>query len=426
LTEQRIKGWLTESYDYQRPSRGQVREGVIIKIDERGVVVDIGLKRDGFVPDADVERLGQQAVSQLEPGQEVEARIVRPEDREGNIVLSMYQARLRKDWARAHEMLEQGTVSRGEVIDCNKGGLVLKFGGLRGFVPGSHLWASGRRHASRRERKQLFEGYVGQELPIKVIEVNRDKRRLILSERLARRKLRKQQLERLLDELVEGEVVEGTVRHLCDFGAFVDLGGADGLIHISELAWRYVRHPSEVVQAGDEIKAYVLHLDHKRKRIGLSLKRLEPYPWNLVDLNYSEGQLVSGAVTGVTDFGAFVALETGVEGLVHVSELTDPQPEHPRAVLQPGDELVLRILRIDTFRHRIGLSLKQVSESERKRWLAQQTLDQSAERAERGEQRGPLVSTSSSDNGKESPNNREAMAEAMSAERHNARRLADH
>jgi small subunit ribosomal protein S1 len=200
LTEQRIKGWLTESYDYERPSRGQVREGVIIQIDERGVIVDIGVKRDGFVPDEDIERLGQSAVSQLEPGQEVEARIVRPEDREGNVVLSMYQARLGKDWARADEILESGEVWRGEVIDYNKGGLVVRFGGLRGFVPGSHLWASRRGKASARERQQLFEGYVGQELPFKVIEVNRNKRRMILSERLARRELRKQQLERILDE----------------------------------------------------------------------------------------------------------------------------------------------------------------------------------------------------------------------------------
>jgi small subunit ribosomal protein S1 len=384
---------------------------VIIQIDERGVIVDIGLKRDGLVPEADIERLGQSAASKLEPGQEVEARIVRPEDREGNIVLSMYQARLGKDWARAGEMLESGEVWRGEVIDCNKGGLVVKFGGLRGFVPGSHLWASRRGKASARERRQLFEGYVGQELPLKLIEVNRNKRRLVLSERLARRKLRKRQLERLLNELMEGEVVKGTVRNLRDFGAFVDLGGADGLIHISELAWQYVQHPSEVVQVGDEVKVYVLRLDHKRKRIALSLKRLEPYPWDLVDTSYSEGQLVLGRVTGVVDFGAFVALEIGVEGLVHISELADPAPAHPSAIVRRGDELVLRILRIDSFRHRIGLSLKQVSAAEREGWLAEQTPDQSAERDEQG---GLLVSASSSDNGKDSSKKIEMVEGSMS------------
>lgn len=416
MTEKRIKGWLTESYDYERPSRGQVRAGVIIKIDEEGVIVDIGMKRDGFVPDEDIERLGQSALSQLEPGQEVEARIVRPEDREGNIVLSMYQARLRKDWARADEMLESGQVWRGEVVDCNKGGLVVEFGGLRGFVPGSHLWASGRRKSSARERKELFEGYVGQELPFKVIEANRNNRRLILSERLARRQLRKRQLERLLDELIEGEVVQGTVRKLCDFGAFVDLGGADGLIHVSELAWRFIRHPSEVLQVGDEVRVYVLRLDYKRKRMALSLKRLEPYPWNLVETSYSEGQLVSGTVTGVTNFGAFVGLDTGVEGLVHASELADPPPEDPRTVLKRGDELVVRILHIDTHRHRIGLSLKEVSTAERERWLAEQAPDQSVEHEE---QEVPPVSASSSDNANDASRSIEVI-EAISGASENA------
>jgi small subunit ribosomal protein S1 len=203
-------------------------------------------------------------------------------------------------------------------------------------------------------------------------------------------------MDRFLDELVEGEVIQGTVRHLCDFGAFVDLGGADGLIHISELAWRYVRHPREVVQVGDEVKAYVLKLDHKRRRIGLSLKRLEPYPWNLVDANYSEGQLVSGTVSGLADFGAFVALEVGVEGLAHVSELADPPPSDPRSMLEPGDELVLRILHIDTFRHRIGLSLKQVSDAERAEFLSQNLPHQTAESDEQGASVG---SAPASDNG---------------------------
>ncbi len=400
MTEQTIRGWLTESYDYERPRRGQVREGVIIKVDERGIMVDVGLKRDGFVPDADVERLAQTTVAQLEPGREVEARIVRPEDRDGNIVLSIYQARLKKDWERASEMLESGEIWHGEVIEFNKGGLLVEFGRLQGFIPGSHLWAPGRRRSSTHKRKQLFKEYVGQELPCKVIEVNRDRRRLILSERLARRQIRKQNRERLLSELVEGQVVQGTVRRLCEFGAFVDLGGADGLIHISELAWRYVQHPKEVLQLGDEIKVYILKLDHKRNRIALSLKRLQPYPWDLVDTNYSEGQLVSGTVTGVKDFGAFVALDAGVEGLVHVSELADPPPEDPRTVLQPDDELVLRILHIDTFRHRIALSLKQVSAEERDKWSAQRTLHQASELDEG--QGIPSVSVRSSDNGKDS------------------------
>jgi small subunit ribosomal protein S1 len=400
LTEQTIKEWLTESYDYERPRRGQVREGVIVGSDDRGIIVDLGLKRDGLVPEADIERLGQEIISDLQPGREVEARIVRPEDRDGNIVLSMYQARLKKDWDRAHELLESGEVWQGEVIDYNKGGLIVYLGRLRGFVPGSHLWARRRGHGPRHRREQWFQEYIGQELSLKVIEVDRNKRRLVLSERLARKQIMRQKRERLLNELIEGEVVQGTVQRLCDFGAFVDVGGADGLVHISELAWRHVQHPSEVLQVGEDVTVYVLKLDHKRKRIGLSLKRLQPHPWNLVDADYSEGQLVSGTVTGIKDFGAFVALEAGVEGLVHISELADPPPEDPRAILQRGDELVVRILHIDTFRHRIGLSLKAVSAQEREKWLARQSPDQAEEPVEG--QGTPAASASLSDNGKDS------------------------
>lgn len=418
MAEQRIKGWLTETYDYRRPIRGQVREGMILKVGERGITVDVGLKRDGFVPEADIERLGQEQVSQLEPGQEVEARIMRLEDRNGNLVLSLYQARLKKDWARAHEMLESGDVWQGKVIEFNKGGLVVEFGRLRGFVPGSHLWAPGRRRFPRDERKQLFEEYVGREIPLKVIEVDRDKRRLVLSERLAWRQMREQRTERLLNELLEGQVVQGTVRHLADFGAFVDLGGADGLIHNSELAWQHVQHSSEVVQVGDEVKVYVLRLDYKRKRIALSLKRLQPNPWDLVDTRYKEGQLVLGTVTGVTKFGAFAALDTGVEGLVHISELADPPPRDPRAIVKRGDELVLRILRIDSFEHRIALSLKQVSAEEREKWLAQQALDQAPEPDDA--RQVSLTSASSSDNGKASPRWDDTAEEVTSGGPHRA------
>jgi small subunit ribosomal protein S1 len=374
LTEQ-IQ-WLTEEYDYERPKRGQVREGVIVKIEQDGITVDVGLKRDGFVPDTDLERFDEDITSELEAGQSVEARVVRPAQREDQIILSMYQARLRRDWRRADELLDSGEIIRSEVIDFNKGGLIVKFGGLRGFVPGSHLWDRGRRHSSREEREELFAEYVGQELPLKVIEVNRDKRRLVLSERRARREKRKRRREDLLEELMEGQVVEGIVRRLAKFGAFVDLGGADGLVHVSELAWQYVDHPSEVLDVGDKVKVYILKLDHERNRIALSLKRLQPHPWELVDQTYSEGQIVSGKVTGVADFGAFVSLDVGVEGLVHISELGEPAPQRPEDVVKPGDELVLRILEIDSYRHRIGLSLKEVTQEQREAWLAQQAASE--------------------------------------------------
>jgi len=379
LAEDVVESWLTEEYVYKNPRRGDIRGGKILKIDERGVVVDLGLKRDGFIPRTDIELLGEETPASLEPGQEVKARVARLEDAEGNLLLSMYQARFEKDWDRARELLESGDIWHGEVVDYNGGGLLVQFEHLRGFVPGSHLWKKIGKNVSPDQREASFEAYVGKEMQLKVIEVNRDRRRLVLSERLAQQHLRQHNRERLMNELVEGQVVQGIVSGLRPFGAFVDLGGADGLIHISELAWRRVRHPDEVLQVGDGIDVYVLRLDQERKRIGLSLKQLRPSPWTLVDETYTIDQLVSGTVTNVVDFGAFVALDLGVEGLVHADDLADSPPSHSRETVQRGDELVLRILRIDSFRERIGLSLKQVSEQERSEWLAQQVEDQTAQ-----------------------------------------------
>jgi small subunit ribosomal protein S1 len=378
LAQDVMERMLTEEYDYERPRRGDIRAGEILKVDERGIVLDLGLKRDGFIPRTDVELLGEETSSSLEPGQEIKARVVRLEDAEGNLLLSMYQARFEKDWAKAQELLESGEVWCGEVIDHNRGGLLVQFRNLRGFVPASHLETWTRRRLSPEQREAELKTYIGQELTLKVIEVTRNRRRLILSERLARKQLRQQHMERLLNELVEGQVVRGKVRSLRPFGAFVDLGGAAGLIHISELTWRRVRHPSEVLQVDDEIDVYVLRLDHERQRISLSLKRLQPNPWTLVDETYTLDQLVSGTVTNVVDFGAFVALDLGVEGLVHVSELADSPPSNPRELVRRDDEVVLRILRIDSFRERIALSLKEVSEQERDDWLARRADDQTA------------------------------------------------
>jgi len=380
--EHPVEGWLSEPYDYQRPRRGQIRKGVILRLEEQGVTIDVGLKRDGFVPQSDIERLGRTAASQLEVGQEVLTRIVRPRDRDGNLILSLYQARLEKDWMKAKELLESGQVWQGQVTGSNRGGLLVEFNRIRGFIPASHLWALNNRRLSSEQRQIRLKTYVGQELSLKVIEVDRDRHRMILSERLARRQLRQQSMERLLNELLEGKVVQGTVSQLCDFGAFVDVGGADGLVHLSELAWQRIRHPSEVLQVGDEIEVYVLNLDHKRKRISLSLKRLQPSPWDLIDETYVEGQLVSGVVTNVVDFGAFVVLDIGVEGLVHASELADPPPPNPREMVRRGEELVLRILRIDSSRRRIGLSLKRVSAQEREELLARQADSQATQAEE--------------------------------------------
>jgi small subunit ribosomal protein S1 len=361
-----LEKWLTETYAYERPRRGETRTGVLLELDDRhGAIVDVGLKHDGLVPAEDIGRLNEEEFAKLQPGQEVEARVVRPKDQEDRLILSLHQVSADKDWARAEELHDQQEIYRGEVVGYNRGGVLVQFGHLQGFVPRSHL-----------DSRQGLKEIIGQEIPLMVLEVDHDQHNLVFSERLAIQQLRHQNQARLMDELAAGQVCRGTVRHLTNFGAFIDLGGADGLVHISELAWEHVNHPREVLQVGDEIDVEVIDLDHDRERISLSLKRLQPNPWDQVQMIYTAGQLVSGTVTKVVDFGAFVLLEVGVEGLLHVSEIADPTPDHPREFLQQGDELVLRILKIEPARQRISLSLKDVTEQERQLWLQREQLEE--------------------------------------------------
>lgn len=356
--------WFSEAYDYVPPRRGQIREGIILENEEYGLTIDVGLKRDGFVPRTDLDRLTEEKQAELEPGRTVEARVVRPEDRDGNLILSISQVQMDEDWQKATELKESGEIWTGKVFRFNSGGLLVHFGQLRGFIPASHLAQRNRRFlfGSSADRRATLESYVGQEIPLKVIDVHRGERRLILSERLAREQLKEETMARLLSELEEGQICQGQVTQLCKFGAFVDLGGAEGLIHISELAWWRVQKPGDVVQVDEELEVYVLELDHKRQQINLSLRRARPNPWDTVEETYQVGQLVQGKVTNVVDFGAFVVLESGIEGLVHVSELGDGSPEE---VTRIGEELILRIIEIDAFRQRMGLSLKRVGEEER-------------------------------------------------------------
>jgi small subunit ribosomal protein S1 len=373
-----------EDWDYQRPKRGQVRSGVILAIEDQEIIVDVGVKRDGIVPFADMQRMGPEALAELSVGDEVPVYILRPEDRDGNLLVSLYLARQEKAWQRAQEMADSGQVWEGQVIGYNKGGVVVPVGEIRGFVPASQV-PGFPRGLDQEERLERLATLVGENLMLKVIEINRRKRRLILSASAAQRQWRKQHRERLLDELREGEVRRGRVSSLCSFGAFVDLGGADGLIHLSELSWRRVRHPREAVSFGDEVEVYVLRLDAERKRIGLSLKRLQPEPWALVEDRYELGQLIEGVVTNVVDFGAFAEIEEGIEGLIHISELTDGSISHAREVVKRGDLLLLRIIRIDARRKRLGLSLKRVLESEWAEWAARLAIEDRGEPGAQGE-----------------------------------------
>lgn len=347
------------SYDYQLPQRGDIREGVIVSIEPNEIVVDIGVKRDGIVPPRDLEMLGAEEVAKLNVGDQVPVFVLKPEDAQGNMIVSINIARKQQNWLHAEEMQQSGEIFEAQVVDCNKGGLLVPFGNLRGFIPASQL-SNMPRGLSQEQKMERLKSFIGQNLHLKVIEVDRRRRRLILSERAAQRQLRRQLKEKLLQELTEGEVRHGVVSGLADFGAFVDLGGADGLIHVSELSWDRVSHPREVLEVGQEVDVYILRLDHEHKRIGLSLKRLQPDPWHLVDEKYEIDQLVRGVITNIVDFGAFARLEPGIEGLIHISEIAEEDVGHPSNVLEPGEEVLVRIISIDSQRRRIGLSMRQV------------------------------------------------------------------
>ncbi|MBE2194359.1 MAG: S1 RNA-binding domain-containing protein [Anaerolinea sp.] len=361
---------LEESFSVGQPERGDLLTGTILTIDALGMIVDVAMKRDAVVPRSDLDRLDG---VQFTVGQDVAVVVIQPEDADGNLIVSVSQARQSEDWVRADDMMNSGEIWEGVVADANRGGLIIPFGNLRGFIPASHV-ADLPRGLDEENRKDFMLSFVNKKISAKVIEVNRKRRRLVLSQRDAQRERRDTSKESLLEALKEGEVRRGRVSGLRDFGAFVDLGGADGLIHISELAWCRVKHPSELLNVGDEIDVYILRLDQDTKRIGLSLKRLQPNPWTLVDEMYHVGQLVEGTISRVAQFGAFVSLEPGIEALLHANQIADPAPEDPTLYLVDGSRLLMRVISIEPQRQRLGLSLKDVTEEERERWLNGQPI----------------------------------------------------
>jgi small subunit ribosomal protein S1 len=355
-----------EAYAFKTLSRGDILEGKVVRISPEEVLIDVGRKYEGTISRHELESMGPAAIEEIQVGAEILTYVVNPEDRDGRIVLSLSQAELEKDWRSLEKLFETGEIFEGTVTGYNKGGLIVQLGRVRGFVPVSQLTPPLRRGEGGapipEERRAKM---VGQQLMLKIIELDRQRSRLILSERAANRIWRREQKEQLLDTLKEGDICHGRVSSLCDFGAFVDLGGADGLIHLSELSWGRVAHSREVLQVGEEVDVYVINVDREKRRIGLSLKRLQPDPWSQVEEKYSEGQLVEGTVTKLTSFGAFARLEGDeIEGLIHVSELSNDRVAHPKEVVKEGETLTLRIVRLDPDRRRMGLSLKKVAKAE--------------------------------------------------------------
>lgn len=348
-------------YDYERPQRGDIRDGIILHKEEERIVVDIGSKREGMVPSTDLEKLGPEAVAALAVGDEVRVYVLKPETQDGEIIVSINLARQVADWDRAQELMEANEIIEETISGFNKGGLLVDFGRLQGFIPRSHIVNLDGR-TKRGPALDRLAQLVGETVPLKVIEVNQRQRRLILSERAAWREWRAEQKEQLLENLDVGQVRIGTVTSIVDFGAFVDLGGADGLIHLSELSWDRSRKPRDVLSVGDEIEVKVISLDRERMRIGLSLKQLESNPWDTLEERYAISQYIDVVVTNVAEFGAFARLEEGIEGLIHISELADHNVQHPSHVVEPGETLTVQILSLEPQRKRVGLSLRRVPE----------------------------------------------------------------
>ncbi len=332
---------------------GDVVKGHVVRIDKDEVLVDIGYKSEGVIPSHELSiRKSVNPADEVEIGEEVDALVLTKEDNEGRLVLSKKRARFEKAWRRIEAAAESGEPVEGNVIEVVKGGLILDLG-VRGFLPASLVDI---------RRVHNLEEFTGQTLECKVIELNRSRNNVVLSRRAVLEEERKEVREQILGRLEAGQVVEGKISNIVDFGAFVDLDGIDGLIHISELSWSHVNHPSEVVAIGDTVRIKVLDIDRDRQRISLGLKQTQEDPWQRVISAHRPGDVLEGAVTKVVAFGAFVEILPGVEGLVHISELADHHVESPSEVVEPGTKLNVKILEIDEERRRLSLSIKQVAE----------------------------------------------------------------
>ena len=342
------------------PQAGEIRKGTIASISPSQILISIGAKSEGVVSGRELDQLTPAEIEALSVGQEVHAFVINPEDANGNVVLSLKRAQEQISWDDVEKLITDAVVIETKIIGFNKGGLIAAVEGLRGFLPSSQIGALRRSQIAGETPEQKYQKMVGQPISIRVIEVDRERRRLIVSERAASAESRQSLKERVIDELQEGQVYTGRVTSLASFGAFINVNGADGLVHLSELSWDHIDHPREALEVGQEVKVKVINIDREKKRIGLSVRALQDDPWRARIEKYSVGQLVEGKITRLTKFGAFARLDEDVEGLIHISEISEQRIEHPKEALHEGDVKTLRVIRIDADQHRIGLSLRKV------------------------------------------------------------------
>lgn len=342
------------------PQQGEIRTGVLASIAPGQILVSVGTKSEGIITGREYDLIPQDELQELKVGQEIPVYVVNPEDQGGNLVLSYVRAREEVGWQEAEKLLASKAAFSSSIIGYNKGGLIVPLGVLRGFVPASQISLSRRAEVSGDTPEQRWGKMIGQTIEVCVIEVDRDRRRLILSERAASSETRETLKEKVIDELQEGDIRVGRVTSLADFGAFVNISGADGLVHLSEISWDRISNPGEVLSVGQEVKVKVISIDREKKRIGLSIRQLLSDPWAERTKKYQVGQLVEATITRLTKFGAFARLEEDMEGLIHISEISEKRIEHPKEVLSEGDVVTLRVIKIDPDNHRIGLSLRRV------------------------------------------------------------------
>lgn len=368
---------LLDAYTYEMPERGQIIGGIILEAQRDQIILDVGLKRDAVVTRKDLERLSEDVLRELVPGKEVQTYVLQPYNGDGELIVSINKALELEDWALAQQLMEQDETTEATVIDTNKGGLLVRFGRLIGFVPNSHIESMPPSPNPNRMR-EIKEGLVGQVLQLKVIQVESQRNRLILSERAARRATRSERLA----ELQTGQILTGRVVNLTDFGAFVDLGGVDGMIHISNIDHRHVNHPGDVLSVGEEVEVRVDNIDVERERIALNRKAVLPDPWDSFMANYNLGDLLEGVVTNVVDFGVFVAAPSGAQGLIHTSRMEKLNISNPRDMFREGDPILVRIVGLDETQRHIELSLDDVSIDEQEAWMYRRREQDRAEEAD--------------------------------------------
>lgn len=350
----------------KRPKKGELVEGTITNTSPTQVTVDVGADVDGVISAAELEKMNRSDLESLTAGERVMVFVVNPRTHRGDILLSINRALEEMDWQQAEEYRQSKDIYESHIAGYNKGGLIVRFGRVRGFVPQSQISNDRRRETDGESPQDRWSAMVNEPIAVRVMEVDRSRNRLILSERAAARENREKRKQQLIQELTVGEIRQGRVVSLEDFGAFVDVGGAEGLVHLTELSWKHVTHPREILKIGESVEVKVISIDSDNKRIGLSLKQQEQDPWDLVAINYSVGQLVQGIVTKLTKFGAFARLVDlpEIEGLIHISELSDQRVAHPREVVSEDERLTLRVVKMDIPNRRLGLSLKKVNSAE--------------------------------------------------------------